>query len=76
MTSASLTAATVTVPTVVCAKLTQQLGIYGIGRTSKGFKLDLRLSTQDRFKTRIGMWNVGTLTGRSRECNFLFFLIN
>ena len=67
MTSTSLTAAAVAVPSVICAGLPNGRDVDGVGKAPKCFGLDSHLSTQDRFKVRVGTWNVGTLTGRSRE---------
>jgi hypothetical protein len=66
VTNTSLTAATVAVPSVICAGLRNGRDVDGVGKAPKCFGLDSRLSTQDRFKVRVGTWNVGTLTGRTK----------
>jgi len=41
--------------------------INGARKASQISKVDLCLSTKNRFKVRYGTWNVGTLTGRFRK---------
>ena len=67
MTSTSLTAAAVAVPSVICAGLPNDREVDSVEKAPRCFWLDSRLSTPDRFKVRVGTWNVGTLTGRSRK---------
>ena len=50
VTSTSLTAAAVAVPSVICAGLPNGRDGDGVGRAPKCFGLDSHLSTQDRFK--------------------------
>lgn len=40
---------------------------HGVWKASQILEIDLCLSTKNRFKKRYFTWNVGTLTGRSRE---------
>nr|GFD04844.1 hypothetical protein [Tanacetum cinerariifolium] len=65
----SRTASVVAVPPVMCAGLPNIGNVNGVGTSPlrSGLNLNLSLGRKDRYKVRIGTWNVGTLTGRSRE---------
>jgi len=63
----SRTASVVAVSPVMCSGLPNTGNVNGVGTSPLHPKLNLHLGIRDRYKVRIGTWNVGTLTCRSRE---------
>lgn len=59
-------AAMLAIPSVIYASLSNCHDVEGVGKASNDFGLDSHLCIQDRFNVKVGTWNLGKLTGRSR----------
>lgn len=67
MCDTSQIATIVAVSPVRCLGLLKMDNVNSVWTLLLYTELNLRLDMRDRYKVRIGKWNVGTLTGRSIE---------
>ena len=65
--STSRTASAVAAAPVMCTGLPNARDVNGVGKVHTTPGLKSRQLVGERFKVRVGTWNVGTLTGKSRE---------